>query len=175
MEVRWLLLSVSYAHLSRHTPPPEFTEWNAESVASVKQFGALASKMAVCLHRMPPGAWMALFQRGPALGHAVLGLEKGFYEKLAKGAERAGSRALKKPKGGRPIKWTHHVAGDVARRTARAYELLTGKRATPGGNRVSDERNEFERLLQKVYANLGIEASAEVHARKLVREKTKPK
>ena len=122
MEVRWLLLSVSYAHLSRHTPPPEFTEWNAESVASVKQFGALASKMADCLHRM-----------------------------------------------------THHVAGDVARRTARAYELLTGKRATPGGNRVSDERNEFERLLQKVYANLGIEASAEVHARKLVREKTKPK
>ena len=122
MEVRWLLLSVSYAHLSRHTPPPEFTEWNAESVASVKQFGALASKMADCLHRMPPGAWMALFQRGPALGHAVLGLEKGFYEKLAKGAERAGSRALKKPKGGRPIKWTHHVAGDVARRTARAYD-----------------------------------------------------
>jgi hypothetical protein len=49
----------------------------------------------------------------------------------------------------------------VAERTASVYTLLTGKPARPGtADRTEGTlRNEFERLLEKVYANLGIDAS----------------
>jgi len=178
VEVRWLLISASLPSLSVKIPPPEFKEWDAEAAASIKQFGKLATKLGQCLRAMPPSARAALFEKGPTvLGYSVLGLEEVFYKKLVEAAGQISSRPAE---GGRPVRWGSLVAEDMTRRTAGIYELLTGKRAGPGSNRSDaaedGQRNEFENLLSKVFTNLGIDASAEVQAKKLrTGEKTKDK
>jgi len=148
-------------------PPIPEGKWNAEARRSVKQFEALARKLHDHCRSMPFAAWRALFNKAE-LGYSALGVEPAFYKRLAEVAGEVAKQPSENSKGGRPEGPITPIAEYVANRIAQDYELLTGRRAAPGTrDRVEDQRNDFERLLEKVYANLGIEASAEVQARKL--------
>jgi hypothetical protein len=165
IEVDSLLELVSY--WEKRPPIPE-GKWNAKAQKSVKQFGGLARKLHKHCVSLPQEAWRALFNKGPELGYSALGLQAAFYKRLAEVADEVARHTPKNSKGGRPKELITPIAEYVADRIAEDFELLTGRRATAGtSSRIEEHRNDFERLLGKVYANLGIEASAEVQAKKL--------
>ena len=173
MEVRWLIISAKMYLLLG--PPFSDSEWSAGAKESLRRFSQLARKMGECIDSMPHAAWEALFKQVAPKARTPLFLSRGFFPLLAEEALALTKCPAANPKGGRYRKPASYLAITVAERTASAYTLLTGKPARPGtADRVEGAlRNEFEGLLSKVYANLGIDASAEVQARQLRdREKT---
>ena len=98
---------------------------------------------------------------------------RGSFRILGEQSGKAAKKDAAKSKGGRPQKPETENAQRVAQWAADFYTLLTGKAATPGSDRITEERSEFERFLGNVYDALGINASAEVQARsRRAREKS---
>jgi hypothetical protein len=162
------------------SPPLTDADWDAEAREALRRIGKQAQRLDKCFQSLPPVAFREVLKEvAPATG-TPLWLGPFFFKKLAEAMlGLASNRPPANPKGGRPSNPSDSVAAYYAKRIAEDYELLTGKCAAPGSDRKLEEsgrRNEFERLLEKVYTNLGIDASAEVQARKLkAREKTKSK
>jgi hypothetical protein len=158
-EVRWLIVSAKMYLV--FGPFMSDSEWFTGAKESLERFGKLALKMAECIDSMPHSAWEGLLRQvAPKVGTPLF-LSKGFFPLLAEMTLALAKRPAANPKGGRHHKPTGYLAMMVAERTASVYTLLTGKPARPGtADRTEGTlRNEFERLLEKVYANLGIDAS----------------
>lgn len=166
-EVDWMIIFLEAEREVEHvSKAARVFKPDSASLESLNRVFKIARQFHDAVNSMPPSAWLLLKDE--------LGSLPPTHSSIIARARLGDLR--RRSKGGRPVDPTTRTAAALAEQAARSYELLTGKKATPGFNPYSGERSKFERFLADVFASIGIEASAEAHAKHLrAREKTASK